>query len=57
MRVELKKSWSNWFRKYPVGTILQVDRKLFNELINSGHVEYKGDYPPKEKKKIELFNL
>lgn len=45
-------------KSYPVGTILQTDSQLGNELIRLkfGN-EYNGDYPPKEKVKINLENL
>jgi hypothetical protein len=58
-RVVLKKSWKNKFEKvYPVGTILQVDKELFTELIDEGYGDdYKGEYPPKKKLKIKMSNL
>jgi len=59
-RIILKKSWQHPYRNepYPVGTILQPDNPLREYLIgNKIAKEYKGDYPPKQKVKIELEHL
>jgi hypothetical protein len=58
-RVRLKKKWVNMFgRSYPVGTVLQTDAYLGSELIRLKYGDkYDGDYPPSEKKKINLEQL
>lgn len=59
VRVQLKKSWTNEFnRSYGIGTVLQLIPSVAKELIeNEIGVEYKGEYPPKEKVKIDLKQL
>lgn len=51
------KSWTNVFgRKYPIGTVLQCDKQLHEELIDMGWAEdFDGLYPPKTKKKTDFF--
>lgn len=58
-RVLLKKAWTSEQNKvYPVNTVLQVDNKLFNELIKNKYGEtYNGHYPPKGKFKMKLEQL
>jgi len=60
IRVRLKKSWSHPYKNkpYSVGTILQCDTSLAGELMaeNIGQL-YEGEYPPKEKFKIDLSTL
>lgn len=56
-RIILEKSWENHLGKvYPIGTILQVDNNLANDLLSSeiGKI-YDGKYPPREKTKTEFF--
>jgi hypothetical protein len=58
-RVQLKKKWINTFGKsYPIGTILQTDAELGSELIRLKFADkYDGEYPPKDKTKINLEQL
>lgn len=58
-RVLLKKKWVNAFGKsYPMGTILQTNSQLGNELVRLKFGDkYDGDYPPKEKVKMNLKTL
>ncbi len=58
-RIILKKSWKmNERRTYAVGTILQVDNELRDKLLKSKKGElYEGEYPPKDKQKINLTEL
>lgn len=58
-RVLLKRKWVNTFGKsYPIGTILQTNSQLGSELIRLKFGDkYDGDYPPKEKVKMNLNNL
>lgn len=59
-RVMLLKSWANRSsgKRYPVGTVLQVDSELGSELIRDGIAEkYSGPYPPEQKTKMELSKL
>lgn len=58
-RIRLTKSWKmNERRTYPVGTILQVDNELRDKLLKSKKGElYEGEYPPRDKQKIELKQL
>jgi hypothetical protein len=57
-RVRLIKKWVNTFgRSYPVGTVIQSDSQLANELIRLKYgVKYDGEYPP-QKEKINLEQL
>jgi len=58
-RIILTKKWANMFGKeYPVGTILQTDDVLASELLHLkvGEV-YFGEYPPREKMKVDLKQL
>lgn len=61
VRVVLKKRWSPLYsttREYRVGTILQVTPELGSELIRKRIADkYIGDYPPKEKIKVNLEQL
>lgn len=59
LRVILLKSWTNEFgRTYPVGTIIQGTTALLMNLIGEQIGElYAGEYPPKEKRKINLKQL
>ena len=59
MRIRLIKSWKfNERRTYPVGTVLQVLRGLAKQLVTSKHAEiYEGEYPPKDKLKMDLKQL
>lgn len=56
-RVILEKSWTNKQRKkYPVGTILQVDNTLGSQLINEKFgKKYEDKYPPEQKIKKDFF--
>jgi len=56
-RVVLIASWTNIRgKKYPVGQIIQGDKELTEELINSGKAKrYEGRYPPREKVKSDFF--
>ena len=59
IRVRLLKSWKHPYGKnHTVGTILQCAPYLAMELLadNIGEL-YDGDYPPKEKVKIDLKQL
>lgn len=60
IRIILLKSWQHPYRNkpYAVGTILQCAPYLAMELLadNIGEL-YEGDYPPKEKVKIDLKQL
>jgi hypothetical protein len=43
-------------RKYPIGTVLSLDRKFAKEIIGDGlAVEYDGEYPRVNKEKTEFF--
>ena len=63
VRVVLKKKWKPLYRgddkpSYRIGTILQVTPELGSELIRTKVADkYIGDYPPKEKVKINLEQL
>jgi hypothetical protein len=59
VRILLKKSWTNiQGRVYPVGTILQLIPTKASELIADKIGEkYDGDYPPKNKIKMDLKHL
>ncbi len=56
-RVILEKSWTNSHgKRYPVGTVLQVDNILGSQLINEKiGVKYEGKYPPEKKIKTNFF--
>lgn len=53
MRVRLHKSLTTTFRKYPIGTILNLAKSSAERLISEGGAEqYSGPYPPDKKKKM-----
>lgn len=56
MRVILKKSSWVLKRKCPVGTVMVVSKERFQELGDSAE-EYKGQFPPKKKHKLNLSQL
>lgn len=58
-KIQLKKKWVNMFGKsYPVGTVLQTDSELGSELIRLKFADkYDGEYPPKDKFKLNLEQL
>ena len=60
IRIQLLKSWRHPYKKkaYSVGTILQCDMNLAGELMADkiGKI-YEGEYPPKEKVKMNLSTL
>ena len=58
-RIKLLKSWTNEFgREYKAGTILQLIPTKASDLIRAKIGEkYDGDYPPKEKVKVDLKQL
>lgn len=60
IRIKLLKSWKHPYRNkpYAVGTILQCGSVLASDLLADKIGEiYNGEYPPKEKSKIELKQL
>ncbi len=59
VKILLKKKWTNsQGKEYAVGTILQVIPSLGSQLIADKFGDfYEGDYPPKDKLKIELSQL
>ncbi len=60
IRIMLLKSWQHPYKKkpYAVNTILQCDLNLAGELLADkiGKI-YEGEYPPKEKVKMNLSTL
>lgn len=60
IRIMLLKSWTHPYKNkpYAVGTILQCAPYLAGELMAEkiGKL-YEGEYPPKEKAKIDLSTL
>ena len=58
-RVKLKRKWKNVFGKeYPVNTILTLLPQKAKELVDGGiAVQYDGNYPPKQKTKMNLSQL
>lgn len=60
IRIILLKSWTHPYKTkpYAVGTILQCAPYLAAELIADRFAKlYEGDYPPKEKVKMDLSTL
>lgn len=60
IRILLIKSWQhpNRDKPYPVGTILQCAPYLAGELLaDKFGIVYTGEYPPKEKVKIDLSTI
>lgn len=60
VRVQLLKSYhhDNKKKAWSVGTVLQLTQQLASDLIHEGiAIEYKGEYPPKKKMKLELKQL
>lgn len=58
MRVILKKA--SWIlkRKMPVGTVMVITNEKANELFQNGEAEeYKGQFPPKKKHRLNLSQL
>lgn len=52
MKIRLLKKW----RRYSRGTTLEVFDTIAKELIRDNVAEdYKGEYPPKQKMKTDLF--
>lgn len=59
-RAKLLKSYKhpNKSKAWAVGTVVQGTSRWISELIHDGYaVKYDGEYPPKEKLKINLSNL
>jgi hypothetical protein len=58
MRVILKKSTWILKKKKPVNTVLVVTNEKATELFHNGVAEeYKGEFPPKKKHKMNLSQL
>jgi hypothetical protein len=58
-RVILLKSWTTEFgKKHPIGTVLQMIPTAASELIMDGIAKkYEGEYPPKNKIKVDLKTI
>lgn len=60
MRVRLLKKYHHKLKRkpWPVGSIIQITNNFASEMFAEGIAEpYFGEYPPKEKMKMDLSNL
>jgi DNA topoisomerase IA len=58
MRVILKKSVVILGRRQPVATVMVVTREKAMKLFHNGEAEeYKGQFPPKKKHRLNLSQL
>lgn len=55
MRIKLLKSLG---KRMPAGSVMVVTQEKWKELFDLGHAEeYKGEFPPKKKQKMNLSQL
>lgn len=58
MRIRLLRAWIHSIKKFPIGTVLRVHNSEAKKKIMRGEAEeYKGEYPPKKKMKMNLSTI